>query len=146
MKQKSCLKIVYKLHTKQLKKANWNLSLPLDVAMRDYPECIVSLSDSQVLRFIDELNGRTDLDDEIRNLQYQIKMMKKQPRTPQTGRMMEELYDKLYYLQFHPDYLCVVMDSNKDYDRANKGFSINGITYRRFLGTSGVLRIQPLFM
>lgn len=123
-----------------MKKANWNLSLPLDVAMRDYPECIVSLSDSQVLRFIDELNGRTDLDDEIRNLQYQIKMMKKQPRTPQTGRMMEELYDKLYYLQFHPDYLCVVMDSNKDYDRANKGFSINGITYRRFLGTSGGIK------
>ena len=59
MEQKSYLKFIYKLHSKRLKKAKWNLSLPLEVAMRDCPEDIVSLNDSQLLRFIDELNGIT---------------------------------------------------------------------------------------
>ena len=48
MEQKSCLKFIYKIHSKQLKKANWNLTLPLEVAMTDYPETIVSLNDSQL--------------------------------------------------------------------------------------------------
>jgi len=33
-----------------------------------------------------------------------------------------------------------VMNSNKDYDRANEGFMINGISYRRFLGTNGGIK------
>lgn len=54
--------------------------------------------------------------------------------------MMRNLYAKLYELQFQPDYVCVVMDSYSDYDRANQGFVINGITYRRLLGTNGGIK------
>lgn len=134
------LRLIYKINTKQLKKAKWNLKLPLDVAMRDYPECIVSVSDSQLLRFIDELNNLTDVDGKIRTIQNRIKYEKRKPRSRETKTMIRSLYNKLYEIQFQPDYVTIVMNSEKDYDRANKGFKINGITYRRFLGTNGGIK------
>lgn len=140
MNQKSCLKLIYKLHSKQLKKANWNLTLPLDVAMTDYPETVVSLGNSQLLRFIDELNGVVDVDDKVRSIQRKIRLEKKKPKSREAKAIIKNLYDALYSLQFQKDYVCIIMDSNKDYDRANLGFSINGIEYKRFLGTNGGIK------
>ena len=140
MKQKSYLKFIYKLHSKRLKKANWNLILPLEVAMRDYPEEIVSLNDSQLLRFIDELNGISDVNDKITDIKKKIKNEKKKPKSRETKMIIKALYENLYNLQFQKDYVCVIMDSNSDYDRANEGFTINGIRYKRFLGTNGGIK------
>ena len=140
MEQKSCLKLIYKIHSKQLKKANWKLTLPLNVAITDYPDIVVSIGDNQLLRFIDELNGVDNVDDKIRSIQHKIKLEKKKPRSRETKAVIRNLYDALYSLQFKQDYVCVIMDSNKDYDRANQGFSINGIEYRRFLGTNGGIK------
>lgn len=140
MEQKSYLKFIYKLHSKKLKKANWKLSLPLEIAMRDYPEDIVSLSDNQLLRFIDELNGVSDVNGKIKDIKKKIKYEKKKPKSPETKMFIKELYENLYNLQFQKDYVCIIMDSNSDYDRANRGFSINGIRYKRFLGTNGGIK------
>jgi len=140
MKQQSCLRLIYKISSKQLKKANWNLKLPLDEALRDYPEIVVSIGTSQVLRFIDKLNNVRNIDNEIRAVQKKIKIEKKKPRTVETKKMINEYYRVLYELQFQQDYICVVMASNSDYDRANKGFYVNGIKYRRFLGTNGGIK------
>lgn len=138
--QKKSLRLVYKIHSKQLKKANWDLTLPLDVAMADYPDRVVSLGDSQLLRWIDELNGVTDIDGKIRSIQRKIRFEKKKPKSRETKIIIQKLYESLYDLQFQKDYVCVVMDSHKDYDRANLGFKINGIEYRRFLGTNGGIK------
>ena len=140
MEQKSCLRLIYKIHSKQLKKAKWKLSMPLDVAMKDYSDIIVSLNDSQLLRFIDELNGITDVDEKVKEIRKKIKYEKKKPKSRESTVIIKELYRNLYELQFQKDYVCVIMDSNSDYDRANLGFSINGIKYRRFLGTNGGIK------
>ena len=58
MQQKSSLKMIFKIHSKDLRKANWNFNRSLEDALKDYPESIVSIGDSQILRFIDELNAR----------------------------------------------------------------------------------------
>lgn len=140
MEQKSCLKLIYKIHSKQLKKAKWNLSLPLDMAMKNYPELIVSLNDSQLLRFIDELNGVTDVNEKVKEIRKKIRYEKKKTKSRESTAIIKELYRNLYELQFQKDYICVIMDSNSDYDRANIGFSVNGIKYRRFLGTNGGIK------
>ena len=140
MEQKSYQKFIYKLHSKKLKKANWNLTLPLNIAMRDYPEDIVALSDSQLLRFIDELNGVTDVFGKVRDIKNKIKYEKRKPKSRETKMVIKALYENLYNLQFQKDYVCVIMDSISDYDKANKGFSINGIKYKRFLGTNGGIK------
>lgn len=140
MKQKNCLKLIYKIHSRQLKKSNWKLTLPLDVAMTDFPDTVVSINDSQILRFIDELNGVDDVFNKVKSIQRKIKIEKKKPKSRETKTTIKNLYDAMYSLQFQKDYVCVIMDSDKDYDRANLGFSINGIEYRRFLGTNGGIK------
>ena len=148
MEQKASLKLIYKLHTSQLKKAKWNLTLPLTVAMRDYPENVVSISDSQLLRFIDELNGVVDYDVKVKSLQNRIKREKKRAKTAtdlaKCRANIRSLYEQLYSLQFQPDYLCVVMDKPKDYDKAELGFKVNGISYKRFLGTNGGVKKRTI--
>ena len=140
MQQKSSLKMIFKIHSKDLRKANWNFNRSLEDALKDYPESIVSIGDSQVLRFIDELNGIVGADEKINQIKRKIKIQKTKPKTRQTKESISQLYRELYALQFKEDYLCVVMDRNSDYDRLNKGFIFNGISFRRFLGTNGGIK------
>lgn len=101
---------------------------------------IVALNDSQILRWICELNGIEDLDSEVSNLKKQIKSVKKQPKSKENKDKIKELYEKLYSLQYQKDYFCMIMNSDKDYDRANQGFKINGYKYNRLLGTNGGIK------
>lgn len=140
MRQKGCHRLIYKLHTKRLKDSKWNLNLDLQEELHDYPEDVISLGSSQLLRWIDELNGVTDIDAQVKDLQHKIKIEKKKPRSRETKTEVNRLYKLLYDLQFQKDYVCIIMDSEKDYDRANQGFAINGIQYRRFLGTNGGIK------
>ncbi|MCD8291183.1 MAG: hypothetical protein LUC91_06750 [Prevotella sp.] len=149
MEQKNCLKMVYKIHSKELKTAKWNLKRPLSLAMESYPESIVSIGDSQVLRFIDELNGVTNVNDKVREIQKKIRVAKSRPRTRETKKLIKEYYNALYNLQFIKDYVSVIMDSPSDYDKVNKGFSIDFgdgkiIHYRRFLGTNGGIKTSTI--
>jgi len=140
LKQKGYHRLIFKLHSKELKRAKWDLTLNLSEVMRNNPETVVSLSDSQVLRFIDEINGVQEPEIKIAEINRKIRAEKKKPRSKETRAVINCLYDALYALQFQKDYVCIIMDSNKDYDRANLGFSINGIRYRRFLGTNGGIK------
>ena len=60
MKQKSVHRLVYKIESKTLKQNKWSLFLPVSKAMKECPDNIISLNDSQCLRFIDEINGSDD--------------------------------------------------------------------------------------
>lgn len=144
MEQKSVHRFIYKIESKRLKKAKWELNLPLNLAMKTCPEVIVSLNDSQCLRFIDEINGVKNINEQVRNIQKRIRIEKKKPKSKETKVFIRNFYEKLYELQFQKDYVCVIMNSESDYDRANLGFSINYgdciIKYRRFLGTNGGIK------
>ena len=149
MEQKSVHRLIYKIESKMLRRAKWNLTLPLQTAMRTCPDVIVALNDSQCLRFIDDINGDTDITNDVRGIQRKIRNIKKREKTPNNRMLIRAYYDTLYRLQFQKDYICVVMNNNADYDRANKGFSINYgsvdgkdviVRYRRFLGTNGGIK------
>lgn len=101
---------------------------------------IVALNDSQILRWICELNDIENLDYEVSRLKREIQFIKKQPKSKENKDKIKELYDKLYSLQYQKDYFCMIMNSDKDYDRANQGFKINGYKYRRLLGTNGGIK------
>lgn len=109
--------------------------LPLTEARRN--DEIISLSDSQILRFIDELNGAEDSDLVAKNIKNEIKLMRKQPNSAHNKRIIKKLYEKLDETQFKPDYMCLIIDKKSDYWRACRGFQINGIKYVRLLGTNG---------
>ena len=144
MEQKSVHRFIYKIESKELKKANWNLTLPLKTAMRNRPEVIVSLNDSQCLRFIDEINQATDINNKVRAIQKKIRDIKKHPKSRENRKIINGYYDALYELQFQKDYLCVIMSKEYDYDLCNNGFTINygdcSVRYRRLLGTNGGIK------
>ena len=98
---------------------------------------MISLADSQVLRWLDELNGVTDADNTAREIKAAIRKIRKEPSSLQNRRQIKRLYEQLDTIQFKPDYLCVIIDKEKDYLRACRGFTINGLKYHRLLGTNG---------
>jgi len=134
-KQLVCQKYIYKLHSSRLRKAKWRLTLPLAEARRN--DEVISLADSQVLRWLDELNGITDAEARAREIKSEIRRLRKDPNSVRNRKLVRQLYAQLDDVQFKPDYLCVIIDREKDYHRACKGFSINGLRYRRLLGTNG---------
>lgn len=93
-----------------------------------------------MLRWIDELNGIVDADVKAREIKGRIKAVRKEKNSPGNKRLIKQLYDELDNLQFKPDYMCLIIDKKKDYYRACKGFKINGVTYRRLLGTNGGIK------
>lgn len=93
-----------------------------------------------MLRWIDELNGITDADRQAREIKQEIKRIRKEPNNVQNRRVIKQLYTKLDKLQYKPDYMCLIIDKEKDYYRACRGFSINGIKYKRLLGTNGGIK------
>ena len=110
----------------------------MDEARRN--EEVVSLADSQIFRWIDELNGIHDAESSVREIRRQIQQIRRMEYSPQNKRMIRQLYRELDAIQFYPDYLLLIIDREKDYHRACCGFSINGIKYERLLGTNGGIK------
>lgn len=135
-KQQKLQKYCFKLHTSYLAKNNWDLTLPVKEARKSI-STIVTVNDSQVLRWIEELNGTQDVDTRAKEIREQINYLKARNGSK---KEITTLYDQLYELQFQPDYLLLIIDKKSDYDRANKGFKVNGIEYHRLLGTAGGIK------
>ena len=134
----SCQKYIFKIHSGRLRKNRWDLVLPIDEARRN--DEVISLADSQMLRWIDELNGIHDADEKAREIKSRIKFLRKQESSRSVTREIRQLYRDLDNLQFKPDYMCLIIDKPKDYHRACRGFSINGVKYKRLLGTNGGIK------
>lgn len=137
-KQLVCQKYIYKIRSSRLRKEQWKLTLPIEEARRN--DEVISLADSQVLRWIDELNGLTDTDAKARDIKSEIKRLRKEQNSVQNRRAIKQLYTQLDMIQYKPDYMCLIIDKEKDYHKACRGFTINGIKYKRLLGTNGGIK------
>lgn len=133
-KQKKTQQFVFKINSTLLRKNNWDLKLPVERA-RKTPGLVVSLGDSQVLTWINEINGTSDYDERAKKIKKEIKFLKKQPNSKESRQKIKRLYSDLYALQFKEDYMSLIIDVKSDFDRANKGFKINGISYKMLLCT-----------
>ena len=63
---------IYKINSSLLRQNNWDLKLPLSDA-RKIQGVVVSLADSQILTWINELNGTNSYDEEAKNKKKEIK-------------------------------------------------------------------------
>lgn len=142
-KQKKLQQYIYKIDSSLLEKKKWNLTLSVEDA-RKIDGLVVALADSQILTWINELNGTQDYDEKAKIIKKEIKWIKKQPTSKENKRRISELYKELYKLQFKEDYVCVVMNKKSHYKRANKGFKINGITYKRLFCTTGGVKMSTV--
>ena len=141
-KQQSAQKYIFKISTSRLKKAKWDLSLSLSEARRN--DEIISLNDSQMLRWIDELNGVENTEERVNEVRANIRMIRSRESTALNRHAIRDLYDELDRIQFKPDYMHLVVDKPKDLLTACKGFRINDVKYVRLLGTSGGVKCSTI--
>lgn len=128
-------RFIYKIHSTRLEKAKWNLTLPIEEARNN--DEVISLASSQVLRWIDEINGVVDSDRIASDIKAKIRRLRQSGNSTQNRREMRKLYEELDRVQFKKDYMCLIIDKKSHYLRACKGFKINGISYHRLLATNG---------
>ena len=102
------------------------------------------MADSQVLRWLDELNGITDAESQARKIKSEIKHLRKEQNNIKNRKSIKQLYAQLDAVQFKPDYLCLIIDKIKDYHRACLGFTVNGVKYQRLLGTNGGIKNETI--
>lgn len=93
-----------------------------------------------MFRWIDELNNMTNADEMARAVKSEIRRIKKEENSPTNKREIKRLYAELDRIQYKSDYLLLIIDKEKDYYRACNGFSVNGIKYKRLLGTNGGIK------
>ena len=135
-------RFIFKIRSGRLRRAKWSLTLPLAEARKN--DEIISLADSQILRWIDELNGVTDAEARAVELRREIRAMRNDSNGASARRAIKKLYEQLDAIQFKPDYMCLIIDKEKDYRRACRGFSINGVSYVRLLGTNGGVKNETI--
>ena len=128
-------RFIFKIHSTRLEKAKWNLTLPVGEARNN--DEVISLASSQVLRWIDEINGVVDSDRIAGDIKSKIHRLRQGENSAQSRREIRRLYEELDRVQFKKDYMCLIIDKKSHYLRACKGFKINGITYHRLLATNG---------
>lgn len=117
--------------------------MPIEEA-RKTPGVVISLADSQILTWINELNGTENYDEKAKEIKSKIRLIKKEKTTPDNKTKIKDLYQQLYKLQFKEDYLCLIIDKPSHYDRANQGFKVNGIEYRRLLTTTNGVKTSTV--
>lgn len=118
------------------------MTLPIAEGRRN--DEVISLADSQVLRWIDGLNGAEGADARAREIKSEIRLLRREQGSIQNRRRIKQLYTELDEIQFKPDYLCLIIDRDKDYHRACRGFKVNGIKYQRLLGTNGGVKNKTI--
>ena len=100
-KQKKTQQFCMKLNSSFLAKYNWDLNLPVEEA-RKTPGVIISLADSQILTWINELNGTEDFDEKAKAIKREIKQIKKEKSSKENKKRIKDLYSNLYKIQlFH---------------------------------------------
>ena len=135
-KQKTYQKYIFKLRSSRILSApRKSLEVSLEEARAN--DEIIALGDREVMRFIDEINGLNveETEGRIKNIRKEIKRLQRQSKSIENKKKIRELYRELDKLQFKPDYLAVIMDKPSDFKELNKGFSVNGIKYKRLVGT-----------
>lgn len=135
---------IFKVHSSRLKRGGWNINLKLRDARASGE--LVGIGESQILRWFDELNGIENCEIKINEIKAQIEDYRKQIRTDESVRpVLKSLYQQLDHYTFKPDYVTVVIDKVADYRKIYKdGFVINGIRFRRLLGTSSGIKLNTI--
>ena len=126
---------IYKIDSSRLRRSKWEMNLSIQGAKESGE--LISIADSEVLRFIRDINGTKNDNDMYIEKMNEITNLKKDKTNIENRRRISELYNEIDNILLVQDYITVVIRRNSDFDRANKGFLFNGTKFRRLLATTG---------
>lgn len=136
------LRHVLKIPSGVLAKSKWNLTMSHYEAIdRDF---MTSLASSYLIRSIDEVSESGFSEAKVAELKQEIKRLTRKKSNQETKKQLQQKKQELHELLFMPHYLNLIVETNKHYERANKGFVVNGIKYKRLLATSGGVKLNTI--
>lgn len=97
----------------------------------------IEISDSMVIRWIDEIRGfdRIKKMSEYTEIHKSLNKLKKEKNVNSVKKKIKELYQKLQDMQYFSSLINIVMKRDSDIDKLNKGFTVNGVSYKRLIAT-----------
>lgn len=132
-----------KLNSSLLKEFKYDLNLSFKDCLRS--GLIVSLADSQMLKSIRSItNKQIDLD-QLESWYIERDYLKKRKNSKNNRKRIKDLQDLIYSMMYIPEYITVVMESAKDYERIyEKGFKFNGKIYKRISCSASQARVSTI--
>lgn len=144
-KQLASRRLIFEIDTLKLKKDKWNVILDIEEARKNGQ--LIAIFDSDVLRMIRALRKKDYSTEDIEKVKDEIKKIKRLNNCADNKKQIKQLNDKLNKMMFMPEYVSIVMKSNKDYDKASKGFFINGEKFVELLGSpNGVKKNKVIYI
>lgn len=132
-----------KLTSSLLKEYKYDLNISFEDCLRS--GLIVSLADSQMLLSCREITGQVVDKDILESWYTERDQIKKRKNSKENRQRLKELQQKIYDMMYIPEYITVVMENIKDYERMfKKGFKFNGRTYRRFSCSASQARVSTI--
>ena len=108
---------------------------------------IVSIGDSQILRSIRKITGRTYDKEKIELMFNRRNEFKKMPPSRKCASAIYELDRQIQNIMFIPEYLSLVIDKNSHYKKIIKnGLVLNGKKYRRFSCSASQARVNTIIL
>ncbi len=131
------LRYVFKVTSSRIRKADFHLKLTYHEALMNGE--MAAIGNHQVFRFIDHLRMNKKMEERWVEIAQEIQHVKASKTTITNKRMIKKLHEAQNELKFVPDYVLVIIENNKEYDRLNSsnGFYVNGLKYKRLLATTG---------
>lgn len=132
-----------KLTSALLKEYKYNLDISFEDCLRS--GLIVSLADSQMLKSTRDITGQKIDRVQLEEWYSERDKIKKRKNTKENRARLKELQQNIYDMMYIPEYITVVMENIKDYERMyKKGFVFNGKTYKRFSCSASQARVSTI--
>jgi hypothetical protein len=132
---------IFKIQSSRLKESNFKIkNLTLDQARLNGE--VVSLSNSQMIRTIQEVKNKSFSQYAIDKLLKEKNFLSKKKSNKDTKKRIKELHDEIDKMLFLPEIISVSFDDKRHFmnilDR--NGFLVNGVTYVPFMASAGMIR------
>lgn len=132
-----------KLTSSLLKEYKYDLNITFKDCLKS--GLIVSLADSQILKSIRDVTGKQIDRVQLEQWYLERDKIKKKKNSKENRKRIKELQENIYNMMYISDYITVVMDNKKDYERMyQKGFYFNGKRYRRFSCSASQARVSTI--
>lgn len=149
-------KYIYKLNSTYLDMNDYDVNIDFHDVMNN-PEVVISVGHSQLIKWIEDLTGTANNYLRVKDIQKEIKELKRRDNTRENKEDIRTKYDELYNLQFEPHLVSIQFDKKSHFDKCYEitqnevgenvvipKLKINGKYFRRLYGTPGGLKMSTV--
>jgi hypothetical protein len=131
---------IFKFNSSYLKKNNYKINIDLSKARKN--NYVVSLGDSQLLRFVRKIKNQDTNQEYLEELFKERKLLKLKPDSEKNRKRLIEIGGVVDSHLFVPEIVTIAFNDNRHYQKIMEqgGFYVNGRKMVRLLASAGMIR------